>query len=185
MKKNEDFLDIYDDFGEKIYRFIYYKTCHRETAEDLTSQTFLKAIEKWTQYNHKKGSVSAWLYGIARNLVFDHFRKNKREGLSLDIHDIWDIPVYDEFTTNLENIELSEQLHEILGNLPVKQREIIILRVWENLTYKEISRIMLKSEASCKMLFSRTIKKLKETMTMAMLMEILFSGINDFGGLYE
>ena len=90
-KKSETELisRIYHRYVDGIYRFIYYKTYDKQTAEDLTSKTFLKAVEKIHTYDKNRGADSSWLYGIARNQVIDHFRINKQ---SVNIQDIWDLP---------------------------------------------------------------------------------------------
>jgi len=84
----EKFSWLYDKYIKKIYDFIYFKTTHKETAEDLTSQTFFKALEKIKTFNSDKGTFSAWLYQIARNTVIDHYRTMKK---TVDIDDVWDM----------------------------------------------------------------------------------------------
>jgi len=185
MDANEPFIKIYDDFSDKIFRFIYYKTCHRETAEDIMSQTFLKAMEKWTLYNANKGTVSAWLYGIARNLIIDHYRKQQKWGYFKNICDIWDLPSDEDILRQLTEEEQKEELYKALNQLPSKQREIIMLRLWEDMPYREISEIMSRSESACKMLFSRSIGKLKLSMDSSLLFQLLISGINFSGGKNE
>lgn len=165
----ESFASIYDNYVTAIYQFIYYKTYHRETAEDLTSQTFLKALEKIHRFNPQKGSMAAWLYQIARNLVIDHFRTKKR---TFSIHDIWDLAGSHNVEIDLENKEQLQMVQTVLKELPLNQRDIIIMRVWQELPYKEIAEIMGKSEASCKMLFSRTIAYLRENMSIAVVLLI-------------
>jgi RNA polymerase sigma-70 factor (ECF subfamily) len=153
------FADVYDNYAERIYQFIYYKTYHRETAEDLTSHTFLKAFENISRFAPEKGSMSAWLYQIARNLVIDHYRSKKS---TVSVHDIWDLAGPDDVAVDVENKVRLEQIHTVIKKLPPEQREIIIMRVWQELPYKEIALIMGKSEASLKMMYSRTIARLKE-----------------------
>jgi RNA polymerase sigma-70 factor (ECF subfamily) len=153
------FADVYDNYAERIYQFIYYKTYHRETAEDLTSHTFLKAFENISRFAPEKGSMSAWLYQIARNLVIDHYRSKKS---TVSVHDIWDLAGPDDVEVDVENKVRLEQIHTVIKKLPPEQREIIIMRVWQELPYKEIALIMGKSEASLKMMYSRTIARLKE-----------------------
>jgi RNA polymerase sigma-70 factor (ECF subfamily) len=173
MGESRPFIALYDDFAEPIYRYIYYKTCHRETAEDITSQTFLKAMEKWQQFNSNKGSLSTWLYAIARNQVTDHFRSKRKWGFIGSSSDIWDLPTEDRTLQNLIREEMSEELHKALNSLSAIQREVVILRVWEDMPYREISVLTGKSEASCKMLFSRTLKKLKTDLGAVFLYELL------------
>ncbi len=149
---------LYDRYVRTIYSFIYYKTFHKETAEDLTSETFFKAL------NHIKAvdpnrSFQSWLYKIAQNCVIDHFRRERK---TENVDDVWDIAD----NTNLEidaNVSLQiSALRKELGQLSHLQRDIIIMRVWQELSYREIAEIVGKSEASCKMNYSRAVKHLKK-----------------------
>ena len=185
MDENEQFIRIYDDYFQKIYRFIFYKTCHRETAEDICSLTFTRALEKWHSFDSRRGSISAWLYGIARNSIIDFYRKQQKQGFSLSINDIWDFPSSEDILKELLKREQNVKLHRILNKLPSKQREIIMFRLWEDLPYKEISKIMNRSEAGCKMLFSRTLKKLKNTLETTALLQIIYGGFSFTGGKNE
>lgn len=176
MEDNQPFIGIYDEYSESIFRYIHYKTYHRETAEDLTSQTFLKALEKWEQYDRRKGPVSPWLYGIARNLVTDHFRSKGKWGFMGDISDVWDLPSKDNVHKELADRETKDEIHGALGKLSGLQREIIILRLWEELPYNKIAPIVGKSEANCKMMFSRALKKLKTSLGSSILYQLLLAG---------
>jgi RNA polymerase sigma-70 factor (ECF subfamily) len=173
MTKDE-FSAVYDSHAEKIYRFIYYKTLHRETAEDLTSHTFLNALEHMDQYDPVKGSVTVWLYRIARNLVIDHFRKKRP---TLDIDDAWDLASGDDPAKDVHDSMQIDEIKAALGKLPREQRDIVILRIWEDLPYKEIAGIMEKSESACKMMFSRVIAKLKEELTLVAIIMFISSGL--------
>ena len=173
----QDFLtQVYNDFHDKIYRFIYYKTYNNETTEDLTSKTFLKFLEHIHRFDKKRGTVGPWLYRIARNVVIDFYRSKKH---TLQINDVWDIPMDDDFIKQIENKEQYNQIKDVIKDLPSQQREIVILRIWEDLPYKEVSKITGKSEANCKMIFSRTMSKLRTSVSMVCLIQfILASPIN-------
>ncbi|HTL39819.1 MAG TPA: sigma-70 family RNA polymerase sigma factor, partial [Methylomirabilota bacterium] len=67
------FAEIYDYFSEKIYRFIYFRVGHKEVAEDILADTFVKAWQKINQINSPL-ALSAWLYQIARNNIIDYYR---------------------------------------------------------------------------------------------------------------
>ncbi|MBN1647073.1 MAG: sigma-70 family RNA polymerase sigma factor [Spirochaetales bacterium] len=170
------FEDVYDEYAERIYRFIYYKTYHRETAEDIMSQVFLKAFEKWDSFNPEKGPVSSWLYAIAGNLVIDNFRKKKP---SANVDDIWDLSGSDDVQLDAERKEQLEEIRAGLGRLPSDQRNLIILRIWEDCSFREIAEITDKSEAGCKMQFYRAVKKLRSYISIALVF-CLFSYL--FGG---
>ncbi len=73
----EKFGLLYDKYITKIYTYIFYQIRHKETAEDLCSQTFFKALEKINTYKMGSNNFSAWLYKIAKNNVIDHYRQKK------------------------------------------------------------------------------------------------------------
>lgn len=154
----EDFGHLYDEFFPKIYRFLYYRTNEKEIAEDLTSQAFLKAVLNFHKFSPRKGTFSSWLYRIAKNTLIDHYRTNKKTspleeiiGLSTDEN----IPDQTQTQLNLE------ELQEALKSLNETQREVIILRVWDDLPYQEIAEIVGKSENNCKVIFGRALQKMQ------------------------
>jgi len=164
------FSEIYDLYVKKIYEFIYFKTHHKQITEDLTSQTFLKSLENIQKYNSEKGKFSSWLYAIARNAVIDHYRTQKHD---LNIDDAWDISSDDDIILDTENKEKLKRLKLRLKKLTSDQRDVMILRVWNDMSYKEISEIIGKSEANCKMIFSRATEKIRKEQIFAILLCLL------------
>ena len=160
----KEFGVLYDRYVKKIYDFIYYKTWHRETAEDLTSQVFFKALEHIKSYDENKGNFSSWVYRIARNAVIDHYRTKKTE---TNIDDAWGL--HDD--TNIErDIDTAEKLAKVktyLEQFKPQQREVVILRLWENMSYQEIADATGLSVANCKMTVSRVLSKLRQDMALA------------------
>jgi RNA polymerase sigma-70 factor (ECF subfamily) len=163
MNDSKEFTNLYDQYVEKIYRFIYYKTHHKETAEDLTSATFIKALNAFGSFDKSRGYFSAWIYKIARNTVIDYYRGKKN---LINIDDVWDLSGKEDIEKDIEVSLKLEGIKEYLKHLSPEQREIVILRIWEELSYKEIAQITEKSEDSCKMMFSRTIHRLREEMSL-------------------
>lgn len=156
------FAELYDRYFEKIYKFIYYKTTHKENAEDLCSQTFTKALEKISDFKFTNtGTFSAWLYRIARNTVIDFYRTSPQQQ---DIDQTYNLYQEDDMENKISDKQNLDSIRDKLGSLKQEQREIIVMRVWDELSYKEISEIVGKSEASCKMSFSRGIKQLKNNL---------------------
>lgn len=169
---NLSFGELYDQHVRRVYDYIYYKTLHKETAEDLTSQTFMKALKKFQQYDAAKGSFSAWVYRIARNTVYDHFRALRPTS---DIVDVWDLASDDNIERDADVQLQLEEIQSHLIKLKAEQREVILMRVWGGLTYAEIAVALGKTEAGCKMLFARGIKQLRASMPLALFLVFITS----------
>lgn len=156
---SEAFGLIYDRHVRTIYDFIYYKTRHKETAEDLASQTFFKALKNISSVDSDRAILS-WLYKIAHNSVLDHYRTTRHQD---DIDDCYDLSDDTDTISDLDDAEDVKRVKQYLHTLTPLERDIVIMRVWQELSYKEISEMVGKTEANCKMIFSRTLKKLRNT----------------------
>ena len=150
---------LYDRYVGKIYRFVYYKTFVKETAEDITSDVFHKAFERIASFNPEKGNFSQWIYRIARNAVIDHYRTQKK---NVPIEDVFDIGEEDRTIAEHDVLLTMAHVRTYLEKLSPKQREIITLRIWEEKSYREIAEIVEGTEDSVKMAFSRAMKDLRE-----------------------
>lgn len=151
---------LYDRYIKKIYNFIYYKTFDTAVAEDLTSTTFFKALNKIDTLDVERGNFSTWLYSIARNTVIDHYRShafNANEG-----EDVFDLSEENHTPAALDARHSLGVVEAYLAKLTPAQREIVTLRIWEERSYKDIADIVGGTENSVKMSFSRTIRKLRE-----------------------
>lgn len=161
------FSRLYESYIDRIYDFVYFKTYHKETAEDITGNTFMKAFDRIQQFDPGKGMFIAWLYTIAKNEVNDFFRK-KHPVLSLE--DIWDIPAETDVEIDAINRENFYTFQKYLLTLPACKRDILILRVWQDLPFREIAAILNQSEGQCKMTFYRLIEKMKQELPAAMVL---------------
>jgi len=168
----EYFAELYDTYIERIYAFLLSRTRNKALAQDITSHTFMKAIEKIKTFDASRGTFSAWLYRIARNTLIDYFRTHKD---TVDIDDVWGIS---DDTDTIKNAHARLQIETIrayLQKLDPDQRDVVLMRVWDELSYKEIAHIMNKSEGSCKMMFSRTVEKMQKDLgvSMALLISLI------------
>lgn len=154
----EYFTQVYEHFAQKIYSFLYHKTFDQSLTEDLTSDTFMKALDKIHHFKPQKGPFQAWLFTIARNTLIDHYRSHRE---TQSIEDVWDLPVAETSTHAAEIRLLKESLQEKMSHLTPEQREILTLRFWEDLSFKEIAQILEKTEGSVKVAANRAVKSLK------------------------
>jgi len=166
----EKFGELYELYVEKIYRFIYYKTMHKETAEDLTSQTFMKALENIATYNDHKGTFATWLYQIARNQTIDHYRRLRP---TANLSDVWQQSDSADLPAQVDNRELLAKVQKYVHTLKAEQREVVLLKLWDNLSYREIAELVGKTEASCKMMFSRALVKMQQEVLLFLLALII------------
>ncbi len=167
-----NFSALYELYNDRLYRFIYFRTHHKQTAEDLTSVVFMKALENMGSFNLKKGQFSSWLYQIARNAIIDHFRTLKP---AEDLENAWDISSGENIERDVEIKFNVEKVQEYLKGLSAQQRDIVIMRVWDGLSHKEISLVLGISEANSKMIFSRTLAKLQKEVSLALLMLMIIN----------
>jgi RNA polymerase sigma-70 factor, ECF subfamily len=170
----EAFGKLYELFAKKIYAYLYYRTLSRETAEDLTSAVFVGALEGLPGFRPELGGFSAWIYSIARNALTDHYRRDAR---ILSVSDfaggIWDLPDGTDLELDAQNRDQWERLKPFLAGLSGEQREIIILRLWDGLSYREIAGTLGKTEGACKMAYSRALSLLRGAMPLSLFIAFL------------
>ncbi|PIR54254.1 hypothetical protein COU75_01785 [Candidatus Peregrinibacteria bacterium CG10_big_fil_rev_8_21_14_0_10_42_8] len=167
MGGNADaFTELYERYVKRIYDFVYFKTHHKQTAEDITSQAFLQMIEKIDTFNSDKGVLSAWLHRIARNLVIDHFRAVKP---TQSIDDVWGLSDDTDIMQDADTALKSAAVKEFLVKLNAKQREVILLRLWHGYGFAEIATMMDMTEAACKMQYKRGVDKVRKDLLLILI----------------
>lgn len=129
---------------QKIYSFIYSKVYDRDVAEDVFQDTFIKVIRtlKRGAYN-EEGKFLPWVMRIAHNLVIDYFRKNNRLPKFNNTNDFNIFSVLSDSSLNAENSLIKEQVEtdvrRLVDELPDDQRDVLLMRMYEDLSFKEIS----------------------------------------------
>lgn len=159
------FTDYYNEHKDAVFSyFLYNLSQDTQTAEDLTSDTFLKGFKKFESYN-SQFAFSTWIFTIAKNTLFDYYRSKK---VSIEINETTE-RAYSEFVsyeTNLsQEIDAKDQLKKflnILDTIDPVQREVIILKYLEDATNAEIAKKTKKSEANVRQIASRWLKKAKK-----------------------
>jgi RNA polymerase sigma-70 factor, ECF subfamily len=132
----------------RVYNLAYRFTGRAEEAEDLTQEVFLKVYRTLHQFRPESGALETWIVRVARNHFIDHYRKYKTERSSTapleDHHDAVARPTVRVETPGdmLDKKEAAERVHSLLARLPQDQREAVILRDLEELTYEEIADLL-------------------------------------------
>lgn len=164
--------ELYDMYVQDIYRFVSFKTRNRAAAEDVTSDIFLTVVSKLNQFNANKGSFRTWIYTIARRSVIDHYRKQKE---TRQLSDAWDIPDGADIPHAVDTALFTDQIDDLLRTLSSDQRDIIIMRLWEDMSYDEIAAVLDKSSASCRMAYSRGVQSLQAVLPAVLIAITMYS----------
>jgi RNA polymerase sigma-70 factor (ECF subfamily) len=156
----EAFGVLYDRYVELVYRYIYYRVGSHAMAEDLTSETFLRAWRRMSDFNWQGKDFGAWLVTIARNLVVDHF-KSSRHRLEISMPDLFesDRPQDGPELEVLSSIT-NQALLMAVGQLGSEQQECVVLRFLHGLSVAETALVMGKKSGAIKALQYRAVRSL-------------------------
>lgn len=156
----EAFGQLYDHYVTGIFRFVYYRVGSQSLAEDLTSETFTRALRSIQRFNWQGKDFGAWLTTIARNLIADNF-KSSRSRLEI-VTDV--MPDARTAVASTEDDVLShlanEGLFEAVQKLPEEQRDCILMRFIQGLSIAQTAAALDRSEGAIKQLQLRAIRSL-------------------------
>jgi len=128
----------------KIYGFIYSKVTDRDIADDIFQDTFIKVIKtlKSNSYN-EEGKFLPWVMRISHNLIVDHFRRNKKMPMFRETEEFSIFSIMTDNSPNIENRIITEQvesdLQRLIEELPDDQKEVLQMRIYQDLSFKEIA----------------------------------------------
>jgi RNA polymerase sigma-70 factor (ECF subfamily) len=156
----EAFGLLYDHYQGAVYRFLYYRVGSHALAEDLTSETFFRALRSMSGFKWQGRDFGAWLITIARNLVADHYKAG-RTRLEMTTDDLSD---HDTATAGPEDDVLAtltnEALLDSLRQLAQEQQECLVLRFLQGMSIAETAKILERSEGAVKQLQLRAVRNL-------------------------
>jgi RNA polymerase sigma-70 factor (ECF subfamily) len=161
-----DFTAIYDQHIWQVYGFFAYRLRSRADAEDLTQQTFERALRAWRRYDADRASVSTWLLAIARNLLIDHLRSD-RSALHGPISDVDENHAALADERDGHDLGLDPDLERALAELGDRERELIALRFGGDLSGPEIAKLTGLSVANVKQTLSRALRRMRASMDAA------------------
>lgn len=158
--ENKEAEKIFKTYINDIYRYSYFKLGNKEEAEDASSETFMRILKDEKILNIKDSK--AWIIGVARNVIYEKYREKTKHSANGEEHIdiVADSSVsIEETAINESQLELIKQKLNILDDLT---KEVITLKTWENLNFKEIAEVLDEKEEMVKAKYYRGIEKLKE-----------------------
>src|SRR6185437_148111 len=155
------FASVAERHLDDVHSYLVYLTRDRGLAEDLTGETFERALRQWRRFDPRRGSARTWLCRVARSAALDHFRAEERRRRRERAYAAY-LP--SEMEDGLFG-GLSPQLERALVALSAGEREVIALRVLLDLEIDTAARVLGISSTACTTRLSRALKKLEERMS--------------------
>jgi len=155
--QKREFSKFYKANIDRIYRFVFFRVKDQETAEDLTSEIFMKALKAFDRYDVKQ-SKSAWLYAITRNHLINYYRDSKE---TVNIDKLEFELVGEDGRETIEQVSRVEMLKKALNKLSGNEQQLVTMKHLHGYTYAEMAEILGKSHNALKVATHRALKKLK------------------------
>ncbi|MDF1513437.1 MAG: sigma-70 family RNA polymerase sigma factor [Anaerolineae bacterium] len=151
--------EVYDFFAPKIYGYVYRRTGHAETAQELTSETFHRLLVALKNKSGPRDNLSAWLYRVAHNLIVDDFRQQpQQQAIELD-EEVLARPHPDQAEHRVTT--LADEARAAIRQLTILQQQVIVLRFLEGFSLKETAQIVQKDVSAVKALQHRALYSLR------------------------
>jgi RNA polymerase sigma-70 factor (ECF subfamily) len=154
-----NFASVAEEHLDAVYAFLLYLTGDRTVAEDLTGETFERALVRWRRFDPRRGTPKTWLCQLARSAALDHFRSESRRRRREDTYAFLDAR---SGGTEVFGNGLSPELEVALQSLSPGEREVIALRVICDLDGETAARVLGISPTACSTRLSRALQKLEE-----------------------
>lgn len=151
---------IYIEYALPLKKYIYSLCKDHDLAEDLVSETFYKAIKNIDSFYG--GNMFTWLCTIGKNLYFNHRKKKETQNVSLDDMEQFDIAGKEQVEEKVVQKASNMELYKSMQSLDSVEREVVYLRSFADLSFKEIGEVLGKSENWARVTFFRCKEKLKK-----------------------
>jgi len=153
---------LYDRYVDVVFRFVLFRVGDRPLAEDITSETFLRALRRISSVSYQGRDVGAWFITIARNLILDHV-KSSRYRLEMTTGDILDSSIGDRGPEHeVVQEATAAELRRCVAQLGRDQQECIMLRFMQGLSVSETASVMGRNEGAVKALQHRAVRRLAQ-----------------------
>jgi RNA polymerase sigma-70 factor, ECF subfamily len=151
------FASIAEAHLDDVYRYLLYMTANPSTAEDLTSETFERALHRWARFDPRRGTAQTWLCQLARSAALDHFRaeerRRRREERAAEPDHGAEVELPDEY---------GPVLRQVLRTLSAADREVIVLRIVLEQDAQTAARVLGISPSACTTRLNRALERLEK-----------------------
>ena len=155
----EQFEEVYSKYYQSIYRYILSLSKNPNIAEEITQETFYKALKNINKYNPEYKMLT-WLCNIAKNTYYSTYKKDKRYEELLD-----NTPINEkEIINRIIDSETNEEILKIVHKLEEPYKEVFTLRIYGDLSFKQIGSIFSKTESWARVTYYRSKLKIKESL---------------------
>jgi len=155
--------ELHNRLYEPVYRYIHFKVSDPQASEDLTSEVFLRVLEALKKGKMWNTTPDAWIFGIARNVVADHYRKAGRHP-EVALDERLAMPDEQNLTQQVIVAEQHQELAQAIRGLTDEQRDVVLLRFMEGLSINDVAEILGKTPGAIKGLQHRALRTLAEAM---------------------
>lgn len=153
--------EVYEKYAKLVYKYLISLSCNSEIAQELTQETFYSAIKNVNNFRYDS-SIKNWLCKIAKNKFINYYKKQKKYK-EISLEDIEEFLLLDEsIEENYEKREDLIHIYQKLHKLDENSKEVVLLRIKGEMSYKEIASIMDKTEEWARITFYRAKMKLRE-----------------------
>lgn len=161
---------LYDRYVDVVFRYVLFRVGDRPLAEDLTSETFTRALRRLDSYVERQSDPGAWFITIARNLILDHYKSRYYTNTTLlpDFASFSRMMPFrrtgPEMAPRVANQHAYAQLWALVGKLTEQQREVVCLRFVDGLTHEQVAQVTGSNVGSTKAMQHRAVRRLAELM---------------------
>jgi RNA polymerase sigma-70 factor (ECF subfamily) len=156
-----DFTGVYNEHVGQVYGYFAYVLGSRQDAEDLTQQTFERALRSWDRYDQSRASLLTWLLAIARNLLVDHTRAS-RAAYTRSVEEVG----LDSFASEPDrpSLGLDPEIERALTELGPRERELIALRFGGDMSGAEIAHLTRLNVSNVQQILSRSLRRMRASL---------------------
>jgi RNA polymerase sigma-70 factor, ECF subfamily len=159
MTTEVEWREVYDQFLPKVYHFFFYKVGDERIAEELAASTFEKAWKSREKYQSKLGEYRFFVFGIAKKVAADYFRKQHPE---TRLEEADDLPGHQSVEEQVEKRLNFQRLARIVGQLNERERDLVSLKYGAEMTNREIAKFTGLSESNVGTILHRVVLKLRQ-----------------------